>query len=106
MAAHTIKVTGVSDELLRLLDERVQAQHVTGRSEYIRELIRQDLLPPTNGQAPARGGSFREILVSVHAAVPAGETEEEIDEFVDDLIATVRRERRERRERLSGAATK
>lgn len=96
----TIKVTGISDELLRLLDERVQAEHVTGRSEYIRELIRQDLLSPKNGQPPARGsgGSFREILAPVHAATPADETEAEIEQFVDDLIATARRARRERRE--------
>jgi metal-responsive CopG/Arc/MetJ family transcriptional regulator len=105
MPTHTIKVTGVNDELLRLLDERVQAQHVTGRSEYIRELIRRDVLAPTEGQREARSRGFREILAPVHAAAPANETEEEIEEFVDDLIALARRERRQRRERLPDGMT-
>ena len=104
MASHTLKITGVSDELLRLLDERVQSQHVTGRSEYVRELIRRDVPPPSNGQSRPQG--FREILAPVHAAAPSNETQEEADAFADDLIATVRRERRENRHRLSGTASR
>ena len=99
MASHTIKVTGVSDELLRLLDARVRAQHATGRSEYIRELIRRDVLPHSEGQPAHSGKSWREILAPVHAATPPDETEEDIERFVDDLVATVRREHRERNER-------
>lgn len=94
MASHTIKVTGVSDELLQLLDQRIQAQHATGRAEYIRELIRRDVL--TEESLP-QGRRFREIVAPVHAATPADETEEESDAFVDDLIGTVRRERRQNR---------
>jgi Arc/MetJ-type ribon-helix-helix transcriptional regulator len=40
---HVIKITGVPDELLRLLDDRVNAQHYGGRAEYLRELMRRDL---------------------------------------------------------------
>lgn len=94
MASHTIKVTGVSDELLQLLDQRIQARHATGRAEYIRELIRRDVLP---AESRPQGRTFRDIVAPVHAAEPAEETEGEIEEFVDDLIAAVRRERREKR---------
>jgi hypothetical protein len=41
---HVVKVTGVPTEMLRLLDERAQRQHFGGRAEYIRELIRRDVL--------------------------------------------------------------
>jgi len=43
-SSHVIKVTGVSDELLSLLDMKMRQQHATGRAEYIRELIRRDIL--------------------------------------------------------------
>jgi hypothetical protein len=94
MASHTIKVTGVSDELLQLLDQRIQAQHATGRAEYIRELIRKDVLAIES--LPTRR-TFRDIVSPVHAAAPPDETEEQSEQFVDDLIARVRRERREKR---------
>ena len=97
MASHTIKVTGVSEELLQLLDQRIRMQHAAGRAEYIRELIRRDVLNGSKGHAPAGRRSFRELLAPVHDATPPEETEEETEQFVDDLIATVRRERRERR---------
>jgi metal-responsive CopG/Arc/MetJ family transcriptional regulator len=96
MASHTIKVTGVSDELLRLLDQRIQAQHATGRAEYIRELIRKDVLAE---RRTVRTRSFRDIVAPLEEAIPPGETEEESQQFVDDLIATVRRERREQQRR-------
>ena len=43
-ASRVVKVTGMSGELLELLDLRVRQQHAGGRSEYIRELIRRDVL--------------------------------------------------------------
>lgn len=43
MSFHTIKVTGVPDKLLKLLDQRVQERQWLGRSEYIRDLIRRDV---------------------------------------------------------------
>jgi Arc/MetJ-type ribon-helix-helix transcriptional regulator len=42
---HIVKVTGVPEELLRLLDDRVNQRHYAGRAEYLRELLRRDLLP-------------------------------------------------------------
>lgn len=78
MPSHTIKVTGVSDELLKLLDERVRCQHSIGRSEYIRELIRKDVL--------GHGRTFREILAPVHAAnrtLP--DTDEELNTFFNEV---------------------
>jgi hypothetical protein len=56
--SHVIKVTGVTDELLDLLDARVQQRHATGRAEYIRELIRKDVLDSSP--------TFREILAPLH----------------------------------------
>lgn len=40
----TIKVTGVSDELVSLLDAKIREVHAAGRAEYVRELIRKDVL--------------------------------------------------------------
>jgi metal-responsive CopG/Arc/MetJ family transcriptional regulator len=44
-ASHVVKVTGMSEDLLSLLDARVRERHAAGRAEYIRELIRRDVLP-------------------------------------------------------------
>ena len=38
-----IKVTGVPEDLIRQLDDRVSERHYGGRSEYLRELMRRDL---------------------------------------------------------------
>lgn len=100
MASHTIKVTGVSDELLQLLDERIRAQHATGRSEYIRELIRRDVLAspavPSAGW-PSPEMPFRELLAPVQAeAEGVGESEDETEEFLRDQLEAHRRERRAR----------
>lgn len=94
MASRTIKVTGVSDELLQLLDRRIQAQHSTGRSEYIRELIRKDVVgTPTSGQSsPSR--SFREILAPVdEETLRRGFSDDEIDQDIEDAIRETRAER-------------
>jgi len=95
MPSHTIKVTGVSPELLQLLDERIRAQHAAGRSDYIRELIRKDILeaPANGGAPPAR--SFREILAPVHAETERqGYSDEEIDQDIEDAVRETRAERR------------
>ena len=58
--AHVVKVTGVSDELLRLFDERVRELHYAGRAEYVRELIRRDLLAGNGFRAsPNRSQAVR-----------------------------------------------
>lgn len=92
MASHTIKVSGMSDALLRLLDERLREQHSTGRSEYIRELIRRDVLG-NRGNSLTADRSFREILAPVHEETRrSGETEAEIEAFLREQLEAHRRE--------------
>ena len=61
-----VKVTGVPEELLRLLDDQVAKRHYAGRSEYVRELIRKDLL---SGAAPSSLPAFGAKSVSEAEAV-------------------------------------
>lgn len=97
MASHTIKVTGVSEELLTLLDKRIRAQHATGRSEYIRELIRRDVLGA--GSNAVRGSeTFDQLLAPVHEQTRAqGFSEEEIEKDIEAEIREYRSERAARR---------
>lgn len=82
MPSHTIKVTGVPEELVKLLDERVKRRHGAGRSEYIRELIRRDVL----GTDP----SLRDLLAPIHADTKRrGTTEAEVDQLVDELRSEI-----------------
>jgi hypothetical protein len=90
MPSHTIKVTGVSDDLLELLDRRVREVHSTGRAEYVRELIRKDVLP--HPRWPAADVSFAELVEPLQRdAEASGETEEELEEFIRQQIAEHRR---------------
>ena len=73
-----VKVTGMSEELLRLLDARVRQQQATGRAEYIRELIRRDVLAPQDHKpkrhkARRRGGATSEqsLLAEYHTLADA-----------------------------------
>jgi metal-responsive CopG/Arc/MetJ family transcriptional regulator len=94
MASHTIEVTGISDELLQLLDERVRSQHAPGRADYVRELIRRDVLCAADTPTPQRG-SFREILAPVHVETHRqGRTDAEVDQDIDEAIREYRTERR------------
>ena len=79
-ASHVVKVTGMSAELLELLDARVKQQQATGRAEYIRELIRRDALtssatptPPARRHKARRriseASSERRLLEEYHALV-------------------------------------
>ena len=71
----------MSEELLRLLDARVQQQQATGRAEYIRELIRRDALSsapagfkPRRHKARRRtagAASEQSLLAEYHALVDA-----------------------------------
>jgi len=77
--SHIVKVTGITEELLKLLDERVRQRHSTGRAEYVRDLIRRDVL----GESV---GSFREILAPVHAAGRNHpQSEEELEAYLDQI---------------------
>lgn len=60
--SRVVKVTGMSEDLLALLDARVRQQHAAGRAEYVRELIRRDVLSAGLG----RGGT---LLDEYHALV-------------------------------------
>ena len=95
MASHTIKVTGVPEELLQLLDQRIRAQHATGRSEYIRELIRRDVLAssPLPAGRPSAEMPFRELLAPVQdEAERLGESEDETEEFLRQQLQAHRKE--------------
>lgn len=90
MATHTIKVTGVGEQLLELLDRRIREQHATGRAEYIRELIRRDVL---GSAPPAR--SLRDILAPVHQETrERGYTEANVEEFTQEALSAHRQGRR------------
>ena len=75
--SQVVKVTGMSEELLRLLDARVKQQQATGRAEYIRELIRRDalasLLPRPRARHKTRRRSLAfspaRLLAEYHALV-------------------------------------
>jgi len=64
MSSHVIKVTGIPEELLILLDRRIQDQHSTGRAEYIRELIRRDLFGNSGNVLPINRSPNREEINS------------------------------------------
>jgi len=66
-SSHVVKVTGMSEDLLALLDARVKQQHAAGRAEYIRELIRRDVLPAS--PLPAARNSEQQLLSEYHALV-------------------------------------
>ena len=61
--SHVVKVTGMSAELLELLDARVRQQQVTGRAEYIRELIRRDALTSSATLTPQGREVQRQVVV-------------------------------------------
>ncbi len=97
MPFHTLKVTGVSEELLRLLDDQIRARHVSGRSEYIRELIRRDVLPIGANGTNTAACSFRDLLDPVAQEVRhLGEVEDETEAFIHAEIKANRRERHAR----------
>lgn len=86
--SHIVKVTGVPEDLLRLLDARVKERHAAGRAEYIRELIRRDVLPEA---------TFRTILAPVHKqARHLPDTEDELEAFFTNLRNEVYEQHAER----------
>ncbi|HLK59553.1 MAG TPA: hypothetical protein VKU00_23525 [Chthonomonadaceae bacterium] len=70
-STHTIEVTGISEETLHLLDERIRQQG-GDRSEYIRHLLNKDLHSPT----------LSELLAPLRQQVAeSGMSEEELDQL-------------------------
>jgi metal-responsive CopG/Arc/MetJ family transcriptional regulator len=57
LKTHIVKVTGVPDELLQLLDDRVAKRHFGGRSQYLRDLMRRDLLDAASANPHPSGGA-------------------------------------------------
>lgn len=92
--AHTIKMSGVSDELLRRVDERWKGRHYADRSEYVRDLIRKDVLGEQGNTPPTFSEGIRSLFGGLHArANQAGWTNEEIAEDVEIALAEVREHR-------------
>jgi metal-responsive CopG/Arc/MetJ family transcriptional regulator len=84
--AHTIKISGISDDLIARV-ERWRGQHFADRSEYIRELIRKDVLP--NSQTVSE--SVKAIFGAVHEEVTRlGYSDEEIARDVAEALSETR----------------
>ena len=93
MPSHTLKITGISDELLALLDERVRSVHAVGRSEYVRELIRLDVLRSAERGAAGADVSFRDLLAPVHTVTRSHAlSDEDIANLVERLRDVARAE--------------
>jgi hypothetical protein len=90
---HSVKVSGLSDELINLIDARVRERHAAGRSEYIRDLIHRDVLSEPRM-------SLRQILAPVHAegrALP--DTDEDLEAMFEEARNEVYREKHGSRDR-------
>lgn len=91
MPTHTIEVTDISDNLIQLLDKRVDQQQAPSRAAYIRDLLRQDLTGAT------RQTTIAEILDPIHESVrQSGMTNEEVNALLTETLADVQGERRQR----------
>jgi hypothetical protein len=98
MKTHTIEVTGISDELLKLLDERVR-QRGGDRAALVRELIQKELraAPPSSAEEapPHPAMTFDEILMPVHRHVTeSGITDEELDRLFEKAREQVRKQKK------------
>lgn len=88
--SHTIKISGVSEELLSRVDEKWKAQHYADRSEYVRDLIRRDVLtPPT--LAEGMTALFRAVR---EETVRLGYSDDDIAADVAEAVREVRKGRR------------
>ena len=81
-----IEVTGVSDELLSLLEDRIRSRRSPGRAAYIRELIRHDLLLAEENGGPTPDQTFREILAPLHLETRLrGYRDEELMDLLEEI---------------------
>jgi len=86
MSTHTIEVTGIPEETLRLLDDRVR-QHGGDRAEYLRHLLEKDLQSPT----------LSELLAPFRQQVSAsGLADDELEQIFNEAREDVFLERRAR----------
>jgi hypothetical protein len=87
----TIKITGLSDEILRRLDGRACARG-EGRSGHIRRLIEQDLAQEESRQT---GKSFDEALAAIRQGfAESGISEEATLSLLSDSLKATRADRR------------
>lgn len=70
--SYVVKVTGMSPELIALLDARVKEQHAAGRAEYVRELIRRMCCP--NNRLRQFRRRNRKSWQSIMRSHPEGQT--------------------------------
>lgn len=81
---HTIEVTGIPEELLRRLDERVRDVG-TDREQYIRDLLARDLERPS---------SLRELFAPVREDfVASGMTGDELEALIEECREEAYQER-------------
>ena len=106
-SSHVVKVTGMSEELLGLLDARVKQQQARGRAEYIRELIRRDTLTSLNTTAAQEhrvrrpkarrssgASSEQRLLAEYHGLVDlelAGKLSADEQERLNEILGTLDR---------------
>lgn len=94
--AHTIKISGVSDELLSLIENRWRGQHYADRAEYVRDLIRRDIVAkdlPSVPQ-PSFSESIRSLFGALHEEVgKQGYAVDEIESDVERALTEIRTNR-------------
>lgn len=90
--ANVVKISGISDEMMALIDAKWKAEHFADRSEYVRELVRRDL---ATMKAKSLSEGVKEIFGTVHEQLAAyGLGESEIEADVDKALAEVRSSRK------------
>ena len=94
--AHTIKVSGISNELLSRVDERWKGQHYADRSEYVRDLIRKDVIAELSTEKlPSLSEGIRSLFGALHdEAAKRGYSDEEIAADVEEALSEVRKSRK------------
>lgn len=87
---HTIAVTGVTDDVMARLEQRIRRRGIT-RADYLRSLLERDL------SDEAAEVSLADLLEPFRSGFARGDmTESEFVDLLDAELSTVRAERRER----------
>jgi len=94
----TIKITGVDETTAEFVTGRSKALHFKGRSEYLRNLIREDMARASSERATRLAA----ILAPIHEH---SESEQYSDEFLAEVFERARNEVVAARSRTS-ASTK
>src|SRR5262245_25690234 len=98
MGTHTSELSGVTADLLELLDARAREAGAS-REEYLLRLLRAHLERSDGGagtESPPAARSLEEILAPVRQRVAqSGLTDAEVDELLAETREEARRERRQ-----------